>query len=659
MLLNIQNKFPFKNRLDIILALFGVIGGIFLTIIFLVAHTMLILNVGVALFTVSLIYLYIRYNKISSPFFSSEIRFIIDYSPTYINIICNIVFWVCTTISLLTLLLYPNIRPPQYFLLIILCILSTIIPIIFIKCKNNISDFIKIYVIGFNLHISVYLFRSGNGGSGGDYWVHMVANEFLANGGVLSEISQLGSNLLKESSFPIMHIGPAISKIITDLPIKEASAVSILIPITVLTICVYLVTRELFGHKAGLLAMLLLMICDYIVRWSFSMVTTTYGLCIYFIIIFCIVKVYLNKEKQRWTLLSIVFVFIIVITHAISSYILLTTLLIFISGSIIHAFLYNHKLDKTPIFLSLILGITLVISWMYTYYNTSLSFFDRIVDSLFSSFQSDIGFMNTKGNILSEIGYNTEGLFTLFFDNLGFGILFGLSALTLFLAIYKKWIRSEVLFIIILSFCVLQFIVYSFPILGLNNIVPSRWFAFIYFFGSILMSISIIRISHCGKWTVFPIIFLIIIFSFGMITNSVANDDSPLYAKEFRSANSYTFAEENAGLTLSPYLKNNQLITDYYYQRLFMVKTPDLITQDIKYDEIESILLGSTPSNYISSVFVFREYMIDRPIQIYWEYQSGKKVTLKKVLGNTFKSQLDKYSLIYNIGDTTAYFIHN
>ena len=264
------------NKLDIITSTLGLVGGLAIMSLYLKSPTVHLLTLGGALFSASLVYLLLSQTK-------KDIRgvgaiFCIRGSTWYL---LEATFLVFLAISLLVFHASES-RAISYFILVSFCtgILALLCTGVARK-RDTIIQLVNIVLLSLSLKLTKYYFY---GGSGVDYWVHLKMNEMLA------QVGNIGILFDKEAFFPIMHINVAISQIVPGLPVKDATMFSIILPFVVSSICVYLIGKELFDEKIGLLGMLIVNISDYHNWWGVAPQTTSYGVIIFFFMIFVLFK---------------------------------------------------------------------------------------------------------------------------------------------------------------------------------------------------------------------------------------------------------------------------------------------------------------------------------------------------------------------------------
>lgn len=622
-------------RIDYIISIFGLVGGILIMSLYLISPTIFLFSLGLTLFSSSLVYL-ILYNKNYTndvPF-----KFHICKSNKYL---LEATFLILFTISIMTFHASEN-RTMFYFILISLC--TGIVALLCVGVTKKVDVFLQIaniILISMNLKLTKFYFF---GGSGVDYWSHLKMNDELSQFGNIEVLVD------KEQFFPIMHINVAATQIVADLTGKDASMFSITIPLIISSIFAYLIGRELFSENIGLLGMLIVNVSDYHNWWGVAPQTTSYGIIIFFILIYALYKLKVHERKIEWMIIVFMLMYTIIISHAVSSFILLMTLIGLIIGSLIYSTIFSGKGKFISSGLILIYLIALVQQWFVADYREGgNSFFDQIAISLIS-YIGYAEFLNRPEEILEA-----EGLAPPFIEQLvntiGLDLLLFLSIIG---AIY--WLSSdfrlEETFSIVVCTTLLLSITFLFPLFGLRNIIPHRWFAFEYLFLSIMASFAVIHIiRHLSKYQQICIIFAIFTcLSFFMATstsNNLTNLDSPLWLKESSISTTYTFQEIKGAETISRYSDN--AFSDSRYGNSILG-----VYYRLQHDPLDSRDL----TNRVGDIFIWRTYMEDRPIRMFTSFQEYyKPIVIDVILGIEYKEELQKMLKVYENGSVCGYYI--
>ncbi len=621
------------NDLDTYISIIGVFFGLLIISMYVfISKTIHLLMLGLALFLASLLYLAIKNRTITA-----------DTTITQLSKrLYEIAFFVIFSASLLVLHTNEG-RPFLYFVLIALAAGFLSLAILGVRSRIDVGlQIMKILMVSFNLKYSIFLL---NWGRGVDYWAHLAANAHFAEYGFIYILPG------KESFYPLMHIQVAIHQIITNTPIKEATNFGIIIPLVVTSIFVYLVAKKLINIQIGLLALLIVNITDYHIMWGSSPQTTTFGICLFYVFIFAIFMTYTaNTNKKIWLYISILFIPTLILTHAVSSYIALITLLGLTAGLIIYRPLFNKsEIVWSSVTLCILNGIMLMQHWFIASTYRGESFFDYIIRSLERGAES-AEYLGRPETIV-EYAMALPPVMERAADTAGIAILMFLAIICCLFWL-SKHNRSQITFSMIICTVLLLFITFVFPLFGIQNIIPSRWFSFFYFFLSIMAAFAIFllltRISIQGvKKTVCFI--LIIGLSFFMISSTISNEDSPLWLQESTISTSYTI-QEGVGAETVTRISDKVMLDSRYSQPVGRTSAHQTERQIFRNQQ----QISSTPD----TVFMWRDYMLDRPIRLFMTLEGyDRRLVERKILGKDFLMELEKFDKIYQNGDISGFYL--
>jgi len=624
----------FFENLDTVACITGIIFGITITSLYLISATIHLFMLGSALTLASLLYLTMKNRETAST------KFIGKPAKTLVEII----FFILFSASLLTLHANEG-RPLPYFVLIALSAGFLAFSIVFLNGKSDaVIQIIKILMLSFNLKYSLFL---GYYGVGSDYWRHLVDNTNLTQYGFIEILSA------KESYYPLMHILVAINDIITNIPIKDATNFAIIIPLVISSICVFLVARRVINVKTGLLATLIVNVTDYHTYWGAAPQTTTYGICLYFFFIFFIFQAATTDSKRRiWLLLIMLFIPLLILAHAVSSFIALVSILGLIVGSCIYKIFFNkHAVVLPPIIVLPIYGIVLLQHWFVAIYSkrSEESFFEVIMSTLIISTTEHADFLN-RPEAISEYVAVLPPLFERIANVAGLTLLLFLAVIGCLFWLSKKY-RSVFTFPMIICTLFLLFITFGFPLFGIRNIMPSRWFVFMYFCLSIMAAFALLTIlSKISKRRLGLIISFVFVFSlaFFMTTSTISNDDSPLWLQETTISLVYTTQEGIGAETLSNIAE--KVLVESRYPAVI-----DCIPHSAEYVVFSSEQqISSTPG----AVFLWRQHMLDRPIKKDVDLEGYYKTLVHpEILGAEFLARLNNFDKMYDNHGVQGYYL--
>jgi len=133
--------------------------------------------------------------------------------------------------------------------------------------------------------------------------------------------------------------------------------------------------------------------------------------------------------------------------------------------------------------------------------------------------------------------------------------------------------------------------------------------------------------------------------------NNLANLDSPLWLKESAISTTYTVQEMKGAETICRY--SDKVFSDSRYGSSILNVYHGLQQNAFDFNDLSDL------SNRVDSIFIWRKYMVDRPIRILKTFVKGfKNIEEPVVLGRVYKEQLEKMQKIYVNEDIICYYIN-
>lgn len=535
----------------------------------------------------------------------------------------KIMYWIFILIALISYQSSVD-RPLIFFISISFGVALVGLEILSSRFKDNFKIFgivTKILLISLILRSSAYF--ASPFPIGVDPWGHAV---------LIKDISFIGSLKLPHTrdaeyytNYPLMHIYAVFINLIENVDIKISMFI-IGVVLTLSTVFVYLVVKNVTGNiNLALLAMLMLNFADFHIQWSIEVIAMSFGIAIYTILLYLIT---MRDEKHQILITSflIMFFFTIIWTHTISAFIELISIISLYIGSLIYR-LIEYKNIREPLFkitFCLVFMILLLYHWM----DPNYPFLDSISIGMANSLSAETRFLGRSSSIIDisdqESWKNILGI-------VGFLIYIFLGIIGVLYCSAKKY-TNKVMISLVAMLIVLLFIFFAFPVLGLRNIVPYRWPAFIYVSLVLFASIGLMTFSFILKDKYTRVVFIIsmlFISSFFMITNSFTDKDSPIYTK---SNQNFIFSESEMKLFENINKKfDGQIIGDSQSIRIVFW----------------TYLRRNQTEDYLSNNDIKFEYMNNK--LILWRERfvyADKKI--KNYIDNNFSN-------IYDTGDTEAY----
>lgn len=502
-----------------------------------------------------------------------QIQEFVEHAKTY-RLLLNIIFTILFTVS--TLLLFKDlyIRPIGYFISI--SILSVLIFL-----ETEISDFKlilpKILLLSANLRIGIlYKFPSIFGGDGAFHYG--LIKEVLLTGDIVGKIA-----FGKYSEYPIPHINAIIHMLIPGLNYKDALTTSWAFPRVIISVCfIYLLGRELFNEKIGLISSLLIVLFPFDIWHSSHLAPMTFGNAIIPIMLYFFV----TRKSSYHFLFGILALNVIILSHP------LTMVIVFVIafGLFIGSLFYKIIDEKSHVFPFILIFVIIFTRWIYFVYSSWIA---KLVNTISDLYTITILMLKEPYSssamtyVLGNLSHFDEML-----NILGFSIFLCISVMGTLLILRRKNKTIQVVEMLFATI-LLAIIVIGSSSIGVW-ILPHRWF------GPLGMLLAIPAAIGIQRTLVNKSLSAIIIFvmAFFMITNCIANQDSPIYAYEDTLL--WAFTESEMSATLWAFQKANIIYTDRISRAFQFRYEPLNISSD-------------------DGVILIRSYILDHP------FNKGKK----------------------------------
>ncbi len=413
----------------------------------------------------------------------------------------NILFFISFIYSLYSLQTVVYGRTAGY--LIATIVMSITIPLIILTLPKGNKYLLltlgQILVVSMSLRLSVFY---GSSGVMWDLWRHFEIIEPLITNGRIP----LGFY----ESFPLMHLLIGETSIITLLGLKDSVMASILFTESISIIFIFLLVKDFYTAKAGLLCAFLLAITSVHIMWGFLSTPQTMVLSLAPLILYTLYKA---TQQHRASYMSIVILLFItvVFTHPLSALIIWTTLL--------GVYLFDRFFQKIQTntasyftFGMLVLAVVIMLSqFMYTWV---LGFGVKSVRDwlLLGSTWKYLSAVNVPQNLLFHI-WDSLGVYTLIALAVVGGLYFSSEKRSRFFAIAAC---SALLLVIARLGDPLQF----------YSALPYRWMPFIMVLLVVPAGIGFLLLANMKNraMAITSIIILAVIIPASMLATSSSND---------------------------------------------------------------------------------------------------------------------------------------
>jgi hypothetical protein len=554
--------------------------------------------------------------------------------------ILNLPFFLILILAQILWYISDNTRPDLYFILIAAASAIIGLEIAMFQIKGSVlSILLKIMYISFILRSGIFLNYPSV--MGADAFTHIAIAEVISNSNFIPpfEISD------KYLYYPILHIFIAISEIISSVDIKTGVLISVgLISIIVPTLFIYLLGKNLCNSQVGLLGALLFNLTNVVIVRGITNITTGSMVLCYFLILLNLI--YRNKTSYVTPALLTVYIVLIIMTHQLTTFVVLLALGCILLVSTTVSYLHNNKEKMSFSLTALALfGVLMLFYWSITEVTHSGSFFEAMVRAVRS--MAVAGGAYGADKLIVGQQYNYTAIETLILQSHYLIIpLLVIPGVLLWIS-FKDSRRTA----IGISTGVLYIIAYGIPLLGIRSLLTGRWLP-------ILAALAILPISDFIIKSIRPIrlnltklaatILLISFFSLIMITTPTINRDNPLVSEETTVRDQYTHSEIQAAKTTSTVTTGDVGIDSAYIRAYrFYGGEPTVIGKVDLWSRITNILEENEKTTD-GTLYILRECTLREPVPVKQSdlYGDTKNIPLSENLFNHFRT--GPYNLIYH-----------
>jgi len=629
-------KDKLTGNLDTILSVMGFNLGVFIVSLYYLIN----LNqkdIGTAVLSACLIYLIFRKKfKSESPVSSEK-----DKLKNGLNLSFYFVF----LISVLVYSMNMYYRPISYFILI--CTLAAIIAseILYVKEGDRVAPILlQIFLLSILIRAGIYYnFPSL---MGYDAYFHAgMAKQITETGAVPSiEISS------KYFYYPLAHIFVSITQLMGGLDIKDSFFYSIGFADIFSTAGIYLIGKKLEGPQTGLLAALLINLNNHNIVSGITNITPGSLVLCYFIII--LYAIFSEKPGLIQTGLLLMITILIVLTHQLTTFVVLLAIISIIVGKFLHNHLYESLPTATVSFnYILFFVICLQTYWMFTYVTPGTSFFEMIFRPLIDVLQ--IGSSYSSNELIVGTATNQNSLETLILHISYLALPF--FAIGGVLTWFSRRDAEKIdKFSIALVVVILYSFAYGIPLLGMRNFLTSRWFPLIAVFLVLVAAsymLKLVSLFNSKKAKISAIFIIMLFFSFVMVTTPGINKDNPLVGKETTVRNQFKNIEIQPVKTLSAVYSGN-ILMDAPYDSCLFYRDPGYNVNNATYFNTNQVESGEINGERL---ILLRRAALGEPISINDPDRYGVNIImpLPAEFFNSFEAP--EYALVYDNSEVLAY----
>ena len=348
--------------------------------------------------------------------------------------------------------------------------------------------------------------------------------------------------------FPVMHLLAGATSLICNSSSKIGLfSVGVLYSIGLLT--VFPMGKRVFGARTGLTAALLLSLGDYEIQWGVQIIPTSLGITWFLLVLMVLTERNSTtdpRDKLGWSISILLFLWAMLFTHTLSTFILLVTLLSILTTTTLLAFSrFSPRSTVVSVTLVGLLGVAMLAYWAWSFPSSEQDFFTRTIlsarSALLEAQLGSVEMVSVAGSLDARTVFAGEAGWTLLLVPAVMGLISSFSP-RLRNTEPLIWAQLMTLFL---------GVVYGSGIMGVQAILPARWMAFIYVPACLLSASFLSQLLAASKRKVLTSSFAVLLLSTTtalMITSPGRSiPDSQLYATSLGTRPGF-YTSELAGM---------------------------------------------------------------------------------------------------------------
>lgn len=444
-------------------------------------------------------------------------------------------------------------------------------------------------VVAFGLVLRFAALYTAPGFIGVDVWSHVTYVEAILQEGSLDPVSNS-----KYYASPFYHLLTAVAVDFYDVSIRNALYLTVGVAVPLATLLVYGSARLLVPARWATFAATCYVMTDHAIRWGIHIIPTSLGLVFFLGLLFVLVRVLQSEHAARDFLLLVFFSIAVILTHQITSFIMLVLVGAGLLGQLLlHIDFVREPRVRNPFASSLpnpvnLFGILafdvglITFMWSLTPYQGE-TFLETVVSYLYVTLVDSAGFLSgvsSSGGGAGGAGGNAPGspfiaTLSTYVDTIGFLLLLGATVVGT-LAVMRRRRTSHATTTLWIAVVVMLVFVLGLPMFGIENFVPGRWMAFLYAPMAVLSAVGLRYLArNVPRGIVVPLLLVfVLVFPGVMIMSSPGTPDSPVFPSQHERL-AYTDTELAAVETIGGLTDDQQHVggqhvnTDHPYQTVF------------------------------------------------------------------------------------------
>jgi hypothetical protein len=412
-------------------------------------------------------------------------------------------------------------------------------------------------VIVFSFVVRFAALYTTTGYVGIDIWSHTTFIEMILRTDSLSAISEI-----KYYASPLYHLLAATSTHLLGLSLRNALYLSLGVVMPLIPLFVYGTARLLVPLRWSLAAAALYAMGDQVIRWGIHLIPTSMGLLFFLACMYSLVRITHASERWRDFSLLVLFSTAIILTHQVSSFIMLVLLFAGLAAQILLQFdFFTEEPDalsftgggSNPVNLIGLVGFNLgliVFTWSLTPYKgdtfleTVLSYlYVNLFNAGFLTGVSGSGGSEGASGVAGGGGQTFLSQLSTYVTEAGFLLLI-LAGVLGCLTVLKRSRATQTTYTFVGAIVAMLFVVLGLPLFGIESFVPGRWIGFLY---ALLAIIGVLGFRHLANRTSLKVagvvlLMLVLVYPNVMIMSNDGAMDSPVFSDQHERL-SYTDQE--------------------------------------------------------------------------------------------------------------------
>ncbi len=437
-------------------------------------------------------------------------------------------------------------------------------------------------VILFSFVVRFAALYTTSGYIGIDIWSHTTFIEMILRADSLSAISEI-----KYYASPLYHLLAVTSTHLLGLSVRNALYLSLGVVMPLIPLFVYGTARLLVPLRWSLAAAALYAMGDQVIRWGIHLIPTSMGLVFFLACMYSLVRITHASERWRDFSLLVLFSTAIILTHQVSSFIMLVLLFAGLGAQILlHFNFFTEEPDplsftgggSAPVNLIGLVGFNLgliVFTWSLTPYKgatfleTVLSYlYVNLFNAGFLTGVSGSGGSEGASGVAGGAGQTMLSQMSTYVTEAGFLLLIFAGVLGC-LTVLKRSRATQTTYTFVGAIVAMLFVVLGLPLFGIESFVPGRWIGFLY---ALLAIIGVLGFRHLANRTSLKVagvvlLMVVLIYPNVMIMSNDGAMDSPVFSDQHERL-SYTdqeLAAVDTYGTARPADEGGEIYTDLPY----------------------------------------------------------------------------------------------